>query len=853
MHTRKTLGLNWWRNVTIGATLTLWIGIALLLTAPMPVARGEERLAVASPANLDRGSMRTSGDAFRFGDRAHPPARAIAPQAADSTLSGRVVNADGSPFTRTGSSSSDASIYAFRFDGAYDFTYLANDGTFSINLEAGVYEIWVWLDSAIYSSKGVPAPFYLSISGITAIGDIALIERNATISGYVRFGVSGQAAGVQVNAWGPQGEHFSAITGAAGQYSLVVTPGTWQVSPDLLYNTNFIFTGIPEIADVDNSHPATIDFSVEQTSGRITGSVVNQDDNTAVTDIVGWAYVRRNNGEVLQWAPIDNGTFSMPAPGIISSDQLHVGLYIDPGSNYSSPGETTLSNTAPTFIAKMPVQPHDAFITGHVYIAEDASHTTVKNVDGLVVLTQLNGSAGAPITKSAPIDPATGTYSINVSSGAWLVTYQVFTDTYQADLSDPMLVTVAGQQIIPLDLPLTSLDGFVTAEVRDQDGVPQPNVTVWVRYGTQEVYGETDAKGQVTLYVPYSSLGLTARIISPQGQQQPPMTIGTSYSNCKQSNKPDKPAPKGKKCTNSSVVLTKAPTPKPKPGGLLASGIDAPVRLALRDTNTVLAGRVLDANGQTPRADAFVAAWSSNGQWISGFTAADGVFSLPIVQDSTISTTWQLSASYWDSDALKLLRQRVSLNVAAGRAPTPPIAAGDLTLQQITTALPPSESQHFSNSDGLALPLADGTLLQIPPDAMPDGFGSTIRITVVPQIALPSTDLSRLATFYGYAIHLYDAQTGKPIEQPLKQAATITFSYTAAQLQQLGMSEGDLQPAQFADDAWHVAEGFLQDTQGDVKTISLETTTLDSWALVVAQHVNAQAGGARVYLPLLTR
>ena len=136
---------------------------------------------------------------------------------------------------------------------------------------------------------------------------------------------------------------------------------------------------------------------------------------------------------------------------------------------------------------------------------------------------------------------------------------------------------------------------------------------------------------------------------------------------------------------------------------------------------------------------------------------------------------------------------------------------------------------------------------------MPDGFGETIRITVDPQIELPSTDLNRLALYYGYTINLYDAQTGKPITQPLKQPATITFSYTPAQLQQLGLSEESLQAAQFADDAWHVAQGFLQDTQGDVKNISLETTSLDTWALVAEQRVVAQAGGARVYVPLVQR
>jgi hypothetical protein len=253
------------------------------------------------------------------------------------------------------------------------------------------------------------------------------------------------------------------------------------------------------------------------------------------------------------------------------------------------------------------------------------------------------------------------------------------------------------------------------------------------------------------------------------------------------------------------------------------------------------------------RADAFVSAWSSNGQWISGASDANGAFSLPIVQDSTISSTWQVSASYWDSGAKKLLNKRVSVSVPAGQAPASPIAAGDLTLEQIAAALPASESQNFSDSAGLTLPLSDGTLIQIPQNAMPDGFGPGIRITVDPQIALPSTDLNQLAVYYGYTINLYDAQSGKPIDQPLKQPATIIFRYTLAQLQQLGLSEESLQPAQFADDAWHVAQGFLQDTQGDVKTISVETTSLDNWALVAEQPVAAQAGGARVFVPLVAR
>jgi hypothetical protein len=847
MHTRETLGLGWWRSAAQAGKLALWMGIVLLLAAPLPGVRGAEAVAVASATRSERGSIQAAGDAFRFQGHAHVPARAIAPQATD-TLSGKVVNANGSTFGSASSPNLSAGISVMSFDGTYNFTYLANDGTFSIALEAGIYDVSVWLDDAIYPGIGAPEPFSVGVSGVTDIGEIRLVARNARIEGDVTFGFSGQAAGVQINAWGPQGETVFTTTNLLGHYILDVTPGTWQVSPDLFGNPNYIFTGTPEITDVGAGQSVPLDFKVEPTSGTISGSIFN--GSTLVTDIVGWAYVNRN-GEAIQWAPISNGSFSMPAPTIISSDVLTVGLYIDPNSSYSSLGEIRLdNNTAPNFTANMLVQQQDALIAGHVYIAGDASHTAVTNVVGQVVLTQLDDSGVTPITKFAPIDPGNGSYSVSVLPGDWLVTYQIFTDTYQADLSAPILVRAAGQ-LTPQDLPLTRLDGFVTAVVRDQNGVAQPNVTVWVRFGTQEVYADTDFEGKVTVYVPYSSSGLVAGVISPQGQQQPPLKIGTSYSSCNKSSKLDKSPCDKKNGKNSSLALTKTPAPKPKPGGLRVAADEPPVALALRDTNSTLTGRVLDAGGLTPRKNAFVSAWSSNGQWISDFAADDGTFSLPIAQDSTISTIWNINASYWYSDTHKLLSKRVSRNVAVGQAPTTPIAAGDLVLEQSASALPPSESQHFKNSEGLTLPLSDGTLIQIPKGAIPDGFGPDIRITVDPQIALPSTDLNRLATFYGYAINLFDVQTGKPIEQPLKKPATLTFSYTSAQLQQLNIiNEADLQPAQFAADTWHVAEGFLQDTRGEVKTISLETTSLDSWALVVEQGPLA---GGLVYMPLVKR
>ena len=138
-----------------------------------------------------------------------------------------------------------AGITAISFDGTYSFTNLANDGTFSIALEAGIYEVSVWLDSATYPSIGGPEPFYVSVSDITPIGDIALVNRNVTISGNVtvrihqpgrrradqRVGRTGRAV-LDHHRWRrplhPDG-HTRHMAGVA----------------DLLDNTSYIFNGDP--------------------------------------------------------------------------------------------------------------------------------------------------------------------------------------------------------------------------------------------------------------------------------------------------------------------------------------------------------------------------------------------------------------------------------------------------------------------------------------------------------------------------------------------------------------------------------------------------------------------------------
>src|SRR4051812_43617247 len=97
MHTRETLGSGWWHNAGMAGKLALWLGIALLIGAALPSHGGAVGLAVAAAPPAHHAPP-NAGAAARFHGQAHPPARTIAPQDADSTLAGRIVNADGTEF-----------------------------------------------------------------------------------------------------------------------------------------------------------------------------------------------------------------------------------------------------------------------------------------------------------------------------------------------------------------------------------------------------------------------------------------------------------------------------------------------------------------------------------------------------------------------------------------------------------------------------------------------------------------------------------------------------------------------------------------------------------------------------------
>jgi hypothetical protein len=767
-------------------------------------------------------------------------------------ITGQVVDPNGNTLSFAAGT---ASLNLDGSDGASPSQTLAANGTFDIPVAAGRYDYSVWLNQTTPAYQNLLGPLPAAVEVIStnvSLGQIRLRARGATISGTVTDG-SAPVAGLDVVAWSDDGEQLSTATAGNGSYSIAVPPGFWSVMPSLADSGFLYSSALARAGNVAVGQPLTANFTLARATSTIVGTVVDASNGDPLGDIEGWAYARRPGAaEDLSVAPVISGTFTLPAP----AETVQVGLYLDQDSAFTLAAPVSVPPGAAQRPAELQLAANSATIAGRVL---DAAQQPAPGLAGQITASPLGDDA---TVRRATIDPATGTYTLTVAPGTWLLSYQLSDDRYQANPNEIVQVDAAAGATTPHDFTLISLDGYVKALVLDEDGNPLPNAQVWGQYGRQQIQGETDANGVVTIYVAYSdpppAVGALGQL-TPQGRQPPPVVLGTSSPSSDTERESDT-QPKGGSCENqaqrcqrrrSAQVLRWKVYPRTNGLALQAAPADT-AQLQVRSANSALTGTVLSAGG-APRPGAYVAAWSEDAQWVSGVTDAAGAFSLPVVRGAAGGNRWHVTARYWDGASGGLSAVRRTLVVPANANPAVPVALGNLTLAAIAGAGPPApQSFDFDGGNGVTITLPDQTQIVFPRNAVapPAGSGASafqLRASVAGNTQLPDTDLNRLAGDYGYTISLSDQQTRRPISQPLAQNAVLTLHYTDAQLARAGATAAQLRPAWYdaSQASWQVASGFVFDPVA--RTISVETRDLGSWALVVSQFQ------AQIYLPLVKR
>jgi len=249
------------------------------------------------------------------------------------------------------------------------------------------------------------------------------------------------------------------------------------------------------------------------------------------------------------------------------------------------------------------------------------------------------------------------------------------------------------------------------------------------------------------------------------------------------------------------------------------------VTLTLRQANTYLKGKVFKEDGTTPAEEAFVYAYSSDGQKTRGYTDSSGEYQLQAAK----TETWVVKAVYKESGETAYYRSNTgSVESITDDA----INISDLTLKK-EGEMPVAANDEFKVSEGWSYTLSDGIQIQIPANTVRTEEDE-VMILVEPVISnIPDTLENRLLN-YGYSIEIYEKTSGTEVTDAFTDEIVIIFPYTDEQLTSLGFGSGAIRPAYFQSESnsWETMESFTLDTEN--KQITLQTTHLSHWALVAS-------------------
>lgn len=634
---------------------------------------------------------------------------------ADAEVSGTITLPDGSPppFTVTVSLRNGEGI-------GREVDTVPGDGRFALALPHGRYDLNIHPHSDSYLGPVLDA-VHLPPGATLDLGEIALIARDATISGTVRDGSGTGVAGIPVTAW--QRDDPGAITtmtGPDGIYALAVTSGTWHIQPAPGPDIPYLYPGEGETVTVASGETVSnVDFEVLAADATIAGVLVDAHD-TPVADVEGWATaVHTTNPAIHNGAPVRNGRFAIHLP----AGSYLVSVYLPPGSPYLSTGEYPATVAAgETVTLTIPLTEKDATIAGAL-VDPRQDRRPVTGVPGTVAA--WSGHEWA----ATHIRPDSGTYSLDVAAGIWHLNYEIDQDEY-VKIGGPQNIPVQSGQTVNVPLPVTRKDATIAGHVYAPDGAPLPGAVVIANGLTGDIDGlrlhtRTDEDGRYRIAVPHGRYRVGAAGGEPGWINPVEPIVGVEPHTV------------------------------------------AEVDLQFHEPNALISGTLTVLNTEA-EGEVLVWAWSERGGFTKGrfpvtqtdANEATGAYELGVLA----GTTWHVGAIFETDDAFWVGRESVEV-------------IGDMTPLNLELTgphpKPPPTVVVFDASQPQRITLGDGTAIFIPAGAMPVAGMVTLRI--IPIATLPHQRHARIIK-YGYAFHATDA-AGRPIEEQFNRDVLIRFAY----------------------------------------------------------------------------
>ncbi|MCS5658820.1 MAG: hypothetical protein NZ842_00280, partial [Dehalococcoidia bacterium] len=654
---------------------------------------------------------------------------------------------------------------------------LAEDGTFTINVAKGIYEVFFWIDPYYFPNYGSPgaaevrlkpnttldltankSPFASSLIDDTFANGKALTfsTLDSRITGKVTAsdGTTGLPQ-VEVFAWSRNGGWADTQTDRDGNYEMYVIKGKWEVVAEPGWNSSYA-PQPPKRTKVAKGQDAVVDFSFSSAGNTVTGAI-RDTTGKLVSSLWGWAYARSydptsgtdDTFDVISDGPVDSGEFTLKLP----DGYYKIGLWIGPESGYTMAADpngstsevepsVSLSGSETSSSVTIYVGTNDKTITGAFL---DADGETITGVEGDVFAVQGGTRGGSWI--GTTINEEDGTYELNLTSGVWDLSYYLELndddEDYPVSPNRPFAVDLTSETTATQNITLVALAGSISGNILLPDGTAiSDEVYVFVNRVTDS--GADPYFDDVQTSDGAFSLKLESGHFYDVGVY---LELDSSYA-------------------EPEVVQV----------DLTGSNELTGLTLQLGNNDSTISGSITLSPAVSLDEEVYVYAWSTKGQAVESTSDETGAYSLSVPSGAV----WYLGSDYQTEDGTTYsTNNELAVDLTAG---SQNVTGKDLVIYQQSYSLPGSVADSFTVSSGYSKVLADGTQIDIPANAVPvTDTSSTVTINISPLTTGLSSTSTTKPVGYGYSFELLDS-SGKSITSNFTKDVIITISYDETQV-----------------------------------------------------------------------
>ncbi|MDP3964694.1 MAG: VCBS repeat-containing protein [bacterium] len=664
------------------------------------------------------------------------------------------------------------------------------DGSFTLNLNAGTYKLNVWPDQ----SNPDMARFFLPEVTFTVVldenknlGTLTMDEKTSRVTGEITLENGEPISDFRVNCWQTNGGFGwgEGRTNSNGVYSVWVSPGEWECDIDRHGGTEYILAESRPFRTYrieEDQTVSDINFVLKRADASLEVKFVDTDGN-AVTDVWGWAFARKQGGGFGPGSEfgsnLDRGTATIP---LLGGDTYVVGMHLPPGeASLLLREEVTIEvpEGATVQIKLTGVEPNATIRV----LLQDQNGQLIENENA-----EINaGSDEGGSWFNARLNPD-GSANIGVLGGKryfvgyWFHNNDEFVQTHpnQAPFTVPVGETVTKV------LTAYRADSQVTAELLDPEGNEVPFGFVWCSdFKEKEDKVQGDFEGGSVI-----DAGGEIR----DGVANIPLVAGT-YT-CGAGTGPD-------------AQSTWMP-PKEVSDVTVAPGSPAEITLQFREADATLSGSVTLPDGNNPPFG-WCHAFSNDGNF-SGGEVFDGQTTIPLTEG-----TWFIGCDTHTTDGFYRSDDTI-VTVVKGKNLTQ-----DFTLVKQRFDIPEGLTTRFSATSQKTLTLPDGTEVTIPANAF-SNEDEEVTFIATPNFNIFHTEDTKPIN---YAWDFSALDSNQALVENFNQNVNICIPYDQELLDELGKDETNIVAKYFDDQTgtWKLPTGVTQDTEANKVCFSVNHFT----------------------------